>query len=93
MREFGGFFAALLSGTFFSNLSTRPAVSTSFCLPVKNGMAVRADFDADVAFMGGTRLERVLARADHVHLIVGRVDSSFHFCTFQGKFHLSTGVN
>jgi hypothetical protein len=34
----------------------------------------------------------VLARADYVDLVVGRVNSSFHFCTFQGKFHTNTGV-
>jgi hypothetical protein len=35
--------------------------------------------------MGGTRLERVLARADHVDLVVGRVDSSFHSVPFRGN--------
>jgi hypothetical protein len=48
-------------------------------------MAIRANFDADVAFMGGTGLERVLACADHVDLIVGRVYSSFHSVPF-GEF-------
>src|SRR5271170_4044013 len=31
------FIAAALSAYFFVKRSTRPAVSTSFCLPVKNG--------------------------------------------------------
>src|SRR5207302_10994189 len=33
----GCFFAARLALYFFSNLSTRPAVSINFCRPVKNG--------------------------------------------------------
>ena len=54
-------------------------------------MAVGANFDADVAFMGRTGLERVLARADYVDLVIGRVYSSFHSVPF-GKFHVNTGV-
>ena len=45
----------------------------------EEGVAARADFDADVAFVGGASFERVSARADHVHLVVCRVNSSFHF--------------
>jgi hypothetical protein len=46
-------------------------------------VAARADFDADVAFVGGSSFERVSARADHIHLVIGRVNSSFH--DFLGK--------
>jgi hypothetical protein len=49
----------------------------------EEGVAVRADFDADIAFMSGTGLERVLARADHVDFVVGRVYSSFHSVPFE----------
>jgi hypothetical protein len=39
--------------------------------------------------MGGTRLERVLTRADHVDLVIGRVYSSFHSVPFRGNFILT----
>ena len=61
-----------------------------FLFACKERVAARANFNADVAFMGGTRLEGVLTRTDNVDLVVGGMDSSFHFVTFRGKFHANT---
>jgi hypothetical protein len=46
---------------FFWNLSTRPAESTSFCLPVKKGVAVRADFHGNL-FLDGLGPDLVAAK-------------------------------
>jgi len=43
--------------------STRPAVSTSFCLPAEEGVAGGADFDDQVSLVRGAGLERVAAGA------------------------------
>jgi hypothetical protein len=49
-------------------------------------VAAGADFDADIAFVGRARFERVAAGADDVDLFVGGVDTGFHM--FFSRFSL-----
>ena len=57
---------------FLLNLSTRPLVSTSFCLP-----ALGADFNGDV-LLGGAGLDDVAAGASDGGLLVIGMDSFLH---------------
>ena len=90
-RENGVYFAARLAAFsarcflyFLSNLSTRPAVSISFCLPVKNGWQLE-QISTRMSFCSWYGSGTMSARADHVDLIVGRMDSRFHRIT-SGNF-------
>jgi hypothetical protein len=47
-------------------------------LPGKEGVAVGANFDADVAFVGSAGTKRIVASADDVYFFVCGVDSGFH---------------
>ena len=44
----------------------------------EEGVAVRADVEADVALVRGAGAERVAARAGNVHFKIGRMDFFFH---------------
>src|SRR5579885_2383674 len=62
------------------------AVHTAFgvhqLLPAREeGVAVRADFHSDIAFVSRARFERVPAGADHVYIFIGGMNSSFHDST------------
>jgi len=50
-----------------------------FLPPGEKRMATRANFDAQIAFVSRTSLERRTARAGHVHFIVGGMNPCFHF--------------
>ena len=41
-------------------------------------MAARADFNADVALMGGAGHKRIAARAVHTDFVIGRMNCCFH---------------
>jgi hypothetical protein len=84
-----GFLLGLLgSGFLIFTLETIHAAGRIYQLLFsgEEGMAARADFNSDIAFVSGPGFERVAARANHVHLIVGRVNSSFHDFTFSGNY-------
>ena len=78
MRGWLYFFAGSTLAYFRRKRSTRPAVSTSFCLPVKNGMTTRADFHMDIAAMGGAGGKAVAARAHDADLIVSGMYACLH---------------
>ena len=82
--ESGGFFGAQFRILLFEFIDATSRID-QLLFAGEEGVAVGANFDADVAFMGGTGLERVLARADYVDLVIGRVYSSFHSVPF-GEF-------
>ena len=44
---------------------------------------MRTNFNANVAFVRGTGFERVLTRANYVHVIIGGMYSSFHIITIR----------
>src|SRR2546422_10635101 len=69
---------------FLWNRSTRPAVSTSFCLPVKNGW----HFEQISRWISGF-VERVLNDSPHAHLTVA---STYSGCMF-AFISLQTNVN
>jgi len=79
--ESGSFFGAQFRILLLELVYASGSVD-QFLFTREKRVAVGANFDADVAFMGGTGLERVLACADHVDLVVGRVYSSFHSVPF-----------
>jgi hypothetical protein len=88
----GGLFGALLLILLLELVDAAGGID-QLLLSGKERVAVRADFDADVVLVGGSCAERMSARADHVHLIVGRVNSSFHWFTsgnFLGNLHVNT---
>src|SRR3989338_1866905 len=61
----GGYLAGVLGAYLRRNFSTRPAVSTSFCVPVKNGWHF-----AQMSMWRLGDVERVWYTAPHVHVIV-----------------------
>src|SRR5437667_527846 len=58
------FFAVSALAYFLRNLSTRPAVSTSFCLPVKNGW----QFEQISTWMSPLCVERVVKLLPQAHM-------------------------
>src|SRR5947209_24335 len=52
-------------------------------------MAVGADFHADIALMGGSRLEAVAASAFNVYLFVSWMNPGFHFCRTPSEYQSS----
>ena len=62
---------------FFRNLSTRPSVSISFCLPVKNGWQTEQMSSLMFVF-GGPGLERFAAGAVDLRQLVVGMNSLFH---------------
>ena len=62
---------------FLLNLATRPPVSTSFCLPVKKGVTLRADFHLDI-LLGRTCLNHITAGASNRSLLIIGMDSFLH---------------
>ena len=45
----------------------------------EEGVAVGADFHADIALVSGTRLEHVATGANHIEFVISGVNTSFHF--------------
>jgi len=73
------FCASAAFSYFFVKRSTRPAVSNSFCLPVKKGWQFRTDFDAQQSALDrGASRERVPASAVHRYGMVVRMNIGFH---------------
>ena len=73
-------FAYLSKLNRFLKRSTRPPVSTSFCLPVKNGWHFCTDFNLDV-LLGGHGFHYVAAVTSDGGLFKSRVQSLFS-CSF-----------
>ncbi len=73
--------AAAFAASDWANLrrkrSTRPAVSISFCLPVKKGWQAEQISSDDVALVGGARLEVGAAGALDGDVVVVRVNAFF----------------
>ena len=88
-RQFGGFFAALLLVLSLEFIYAARGIH-KLLFAREERVAAGADFDANVAFMRGGRVERVLARTYDVHLVVVRVYSRFHIFDLSGKFYFST---
>jgi hypothetical protein len=82
-----GFFGALPCILLFEAINAASRID-QFLFAGKKRMAVGADFDTYVAFVCGASLERVCAGTNHVHLVIGRVNSSFH--SILGKSNLNT---
>src|SRR5262249_8634084 len=54
----------------------------------KEGVAARADFHADVAFMGGASAEGASAGADYIDFLIGWMNAGFHEEPFPERYKL-----
>ena len=73
-------------GVFFLKLVNASSRIDQLLFAGEKRMAVRTNFNTDVAFVRRACLKSMLTRADHIYVVIGGMNSSFHIVTFQGNF-------